>query len=127
MQAFAKQQTILVNSQQMRHSTIVGHFDRARLIQFDPVPTKPIDADLAKRLMLEEFPNVEEYIEFCDGYVECLWAPLDGPMQNDVYEFAYELAKRMNCIAAEMPGCIIEFPEEARQAQEKAWKELTRR
>ena len=107
------------------HHTIVGHFDPVALRPFNVVPTRNLDVGTVKTLLSQYPPEIAERVEICDGYVRCCWAT--GGLRHDigksVHEFAYRLAEQERCIAAELPLCLILYPESAMQAQQQAIKE----
>jgi hypothetical protein len=105
------------------HSTIVGHFDPELLHEANVHTLRPIDEESARGL-LAEFPReAAQHITFHDGYVECSWAgSCSVALGRRIHEFAYKLAERENCIAAESPVFYITYPEEAKQIQAEAWR-----
>lgn len=106
------------------HSTIVGHFDPATLSPGKITVLQPIDVDAAKQLLEEFDEHVAGQVEFRDGFAQCWWA--DGTIGHSkaTHDYAYRLAKVLNCVAAEMPLCFIMYPEEAKQIQAKWWEEV---
>jgi hypothetical protein len=104
------------------HSTIVGHFDPATLGRFGRRPVRSLDVDAAKELLNRFPPYVASRVEFLDGYAECWWADRSLNVSDDVYKYAYLLAREQNCIAAETPVCYITYPDEAKQIQADAWQ-----
>ena len=110
------------------HSTIVGHFDPKTLNPSNIVVTKSLNKTAIERLITNAVPPVCEHVAYMDGYVQCWWT---GGMPNDVgtlvHEFAYELARREECVAAEMPLCNIIYPDDARQIQANSHAEYARK
>ncbi len=108
------------------HSTIVGHFDPLTLSGAQRPTTRPLDVEAA-RALLDEYPaHVAERVEFIDGYAECWWADRSFSISQDVYDYAYRLAREQQCIAAETPICRIMFPEDAKQVQAEFWRQWAR-
>lgn len=106
------------------HSTIIGHFDPVQLSGRNRTTLRPLDLVAARTLLAEYAPSVEPHVEFKDGYAECWWANSASPFHKDVYEYAMRLAKQQNCVAADTPGCVITYPDDAVRSQGEAWKEL---
>ena len=104
------------------HSTIVGHFDPNTLTPRNRCVSRPLDIGAAKDLFAEFPEHVPSRVEFLDGYAECWWADHSLRVSNAVRQYAYELAKRQNCIAAETPVCVITHPESAKQQQAEAFQ-----
>jgi len=110
------------------HTTIVGHFDPATLSPINRTPSHPLNKDAVESLLSEYPVSVGEQVYWGDGYVECCWAGRCSLQTGKlVYEFAYKLAERECCIAAESPVCLITYPEEAKQIQAAAWEEWRKR
>ena len=104
------------------HSTIVGHFDPETLSPLDQSVSRHIDIEAAKSLHTEFPVHVTSQIEFKDGYVQCWWADGTIGFSQPTHEYAYRLAESQNCVAAESPVYLIEYPEIAKQFQMEAWK-----
>ena len=106
------------------HYTIVGHFDPATLNPSNIAPTQPLSRSVVETLLAESDPQIADHIEYRDGYVQCCWAGAFAlSIGKLVHEFAYKLAQRENCIGAELPLCLIEFPPEAAEIQRRAFAE----
>ncbi len=106
------------------HHTIVGHFDPETLNPSDITPMRPLDRSVVEAL-LEEYPiTVREHVEWRDGYVQCCWADdFRHEIGKLVYEFAHKLAERQDCVAAELPFCLIEYPPAAQEIQQRIFEE----
>lgn len=106
-----------------RHYTIVGHFDPESLF-----PDKPLHAIRAlERLpidaLLHDLPReVQESVDFRDGYMVVHWAPMTFTNSEKAYEFAYRVAAEQQCIALESNAYLVTFPKSANEAQQYAWK-----
>ena len=107
------------------HYTIVGHFDPTTL--FPGTPLKPLRAlctASAQELLAEFPPEVAGYIDFNNGYATAQWAPCHTNLAQQVHDYAYRLAKREQCVAAESPFFTIMYPDSARAAQSRAADQL---
>ncbi len=102
------------------HYTIVGHFDPATLTPSNIVPTNPLARSAVEALLAESDSAISEHVEYREGYIQCCWA---GGFPHSagklVHEFAYKLAERENCVGAELPFCLIEYPPEAAEIQRR--------
>lgn len=101
------------------HYTTVGHFDPASLSM---TPIRPL-REKAVEYLLREFPHgVRDYVTYQEGYVRCCWAGKPSRRIGErVREFAYTLAEREGCVAAESPF-QIEYPIAAKEIQADAWR-----
>ena len=106
------------------HYTIVGHFDPATLNPSNIVPTEPLSRSAVETLLAESDPQISDHIEYRDGYVQCCWAgAFAHSVGTLVHKFAYKLAERENCVGAELPFCVIEYPPEAVEIQRRIFAE----
>ena len=102
------------------HYTIVGHFDPATLNPSNIVSQQPLSASAVEALLSESDPQISDYIEYRDGYLQCCWAGgFSRSIGELVHEFAYKLAERENCVGAELPMCLIEYPPDAVEIQRR--------
>ena len=102
------------------HYTIVGHFNPAVLNPSNIVPLRPLSKTAVESLLAESDPQISEHIEYRDGYVQCCWAGgFPHTIGKLVHTFAYKLAASENCIGAELPLCLIEYPPDAVQIQRR--------
>ena len=104
------------------HSTIVGHFDPAKLTGRNRITTRPLDIDAATKLLAEFPEHVTENVQFTDGYAKCWWANYSMQTSGAVHKYAYRLAETQSCIAAETPVCYIVYPDSAKTMQQAAWQ-----
>src|SRR5687768_13518613 len=103
------------------HDTIVGHFDPATLFPDRPLrPLRPLDPALVESLLAQYPPGVREHVSLENGYLIARWAPCPWPLSKDVKAFAYHLAERSGCVAAESPFYVIGYPPAAAQQQREA-------
>ena len=106
------------------HYTIVGHFDAATLNPSNIVPMRPLSKSSVESLLAESDPEIAKYIDYHDGYLQCCWTGgFSHAIGTFVHDFAYKLAARENCVGAELPFCLIEYPPEAVETQRRIFAE----
>ena len=111
------------NKMSFIHYTIVGHFDPATLNPSNIIPVHPLSNSAVERLLAVSDPKIAEHIEYREGYLQCCWAG-DFPHTTGklIHEFAYKLAESENCIGAELPLCLIEYPPDAVKIQQRLFE-----
>lgn len=84
------------------HYTIVGHFDPATLNPSAITPLRALDVNAVESLLRESPDDVRDHVDYHDGYAQCCWAGgFSRQIGKRVHDFAYKLAERENCVAAE--------------------------
>jgi hypothetical protein len=108
------------------HYKYVGHFDPHDAVDLSQRPymprlQRPIPRDAFERAVDEIGEGVEEFLEYVpSGYVVCHWSSAGARLFDRVRRFAVELARTEGgVVMSEM--FLIEYPEEARLAQEALW------
>lgn len=104
------------------HYTLVGHFDPRTVSASHLACAKPIDLDRVARLLAEYPSEVAARVTIGNGYVRCQWAT-GGDMSDQVFEFAYRLAREEGCLAVEN-GKQVMYPPEAARVQAEKWERL---
>jgi len=105
------------------HYTLVGHFNPGTMYALegerDLAVSRPVDRKRAEALLAEYPAIVATQVLFQNGYARCQWAP--STHGEDVVEYAYRLARLLECLAVEN-GREITFPPAAVRAQGEAWE-----
>jgi hypothetical protein len=103
------------------HESIVGHFDPfdvESLSPSRPVPLRPLDVDLARRLLTSFGDAVAQCVSFEGGYARCKWS--NGPSEL-IREYAERLADQEGAMILETPGWV-RYPAGAASRFEEAVK-----
>ncbi len=104
------------------HYTLVGHFDPCTVYPQRLTVARPIDHARVARLLAEYPTDVASRVTLQDGYAYCQWAA-GGDISDQVFEFAYRLAREEGCLAIEN-GRQVMYPPEAARAQGEVWERL---
>jgi hypothetical protein len=110
------------------HFHYVGHFDPHDFLNltkrpYRPKVRQPLSREAADHVLGGFDPEVAEYVCYDEaGYVTCSWAQAPHRLSECIHNFARALAEAEGAVVMnEPPGRLIEYPEEARRAQEEFW------
>jgi hypothetical protein len=116
------------------HFRYVGHFDPRDFLDLSARPCRPkvqrpLSREAAERVLAGFDLEVAEYVWYDEaGYVTCGWAQAPHRLWDSIHRFALALAEAEGAVVMnEPPGWLIEYPEEARRAQEEFWADWAAR
>jgi hypothetical protein len=105
------------------HYTFVGHFDPRTVSRHKIDAVRPISPEGVAALLAEYPAEVAAHVKIQNGYVSCQWAPMRQEISEQVFEFAYRLARQEQCLAVEN-GRTVAYPPAAARAQGEAWEKI---
>lgn len=112
----------------MLHFHYVGHFDPRDFVDLSARPCKPkvqrpLPREAAERVLARFDPKIAQYVWYDEsGYVGCSWSEAPQRLWESIHRFAVALAEAEKAVVMnEPPGWLIEYPEDARRAQEEFW------
>jgi hypothetical protein len=108
------------------HFHYVGHFDPRDFVDctarpYKPKVQRPLSREAADRVLAGFDPEIAAYVWYDEsGYVGCSWSEAPRRLWESIHRFALALAEgEKGVVMNEPPGWLIEYPADARRAQEE--------